>query len=102
MKFYEDIKIENSIYWTTGDITCEYLLYKIYNNWISAEITTSEAIEFFENLVKQIGIPETLLEYTLKNLWLIFTNQNLTKDKLIKEIEKIIDLLEEQKKYGRV
>lgn len=93
MKFYQDIEIKNSVSERTDEITIEYLAIKIYNNWINAEITTSEAIEFFENIVKQIGEPETLLEYTLKNLWQNFINRNLSKYELIKEIEKVTEFL---------
>ena len=98
MKTFEDIEIYNSIYWTTGEITCEYLLYKIYNNWMCVEITTSEAVDCFEKLMNQIRVPDTLLELTLTYLWNDYRQGRLTMTQLITQIEKIIDLLEKQKK----
>ena len=50
----KDLKIENSVYTTSGEINLEYLLYKIHNNFMACEITAEQGMEYLQEIIEQL------------------------------------------------
>ena len=51
----KDINIENSNYTTNGQITLEYLLYKIHNNYVGGEISAKDGMKKLEEVIEQLN-----------------------------------------------